>query len=131
MPKSVSKKQSKRNRNPMNTALARLSKRSKQFRQQQYSQSKLPIPHKGFLGQYGYQGVKLMPESKRHQALKRAIKGDGFRKTIGHLVLIANFTSRSDPAAYAIFKRDQEWVSMLYKKFKLNHFQKSRSVDDN
>ena len=119
--RNMQKGRSKRSKKTMNTALARLSKRSKQFRQRQSRRSKLPIPHRGFLGQYGYHGVKYMPEAARHRALKRAIKGDGYRKTIGHLVLIANFTSRSDPAAYAIFKRDQEWVSMLYKKFKLNH----------
>ena len=92
-----------------------LSNRPAKFRK-----SRLPTPHKGMLGQYGYHDVKFMTEVSRHRALKRAIRGEGFRKTIGHLVLISNYTSRSDPAAYAIFKRDQEWVSMMYKKFKSN-----------
>ena len=91
---------------------------SKMTRKSSKKRRTLPVPHQGMLGRYGYHGVKFMPEIDRHRALKRAIKGDGYRKTIGHLVLISNYTSRSDPAAYAIFKRDQEWVSMMYKKFK-------------
>lgn len=42
--------------------------------------------------------------------LKRAIKGDGFRKN--------NWAS--DPAAYAVFQRDQDGV--MYENFKLNYY---------
>ena len=97
------------------------SQKKRSQKKRSMSRRTLPIPKHGMLAKYGYHGVKFMPEEKRHTALKRAIKGDGYRKTIGHLVLIANYTSHSDPAAYAIFKRDQEWVSMKYKNFKLKH----------
>lgn len=81
----------------------------------------LPIPERGVLSQFGYSGVKDIPDYKRHSALKRAVDAYGYRKTIGHLVLIANFTRNSDPAAYAIFKNDQQYLSNLYKKYKSRH----------
>lgn len=81
----------------------------------------LPIPQRGVLSQFGYHGVKDIPDQKRHAALKRAVDAYGYRKTIGHLVLIANFTRNSDPAAYAIFKNDQQFLSNLYKNYKSRH----------
>jgi len=86
----------------------------------------LPVPEKGALGRYGYHGVKYMTEAKRHTALKRAIKAYGHRKVIGHLVLVANYSHRTDPAVYAIFKRDQEWVSGKYKQYKSKTRSKNR-----
>lgn len=81
----------------------------------------LPIPERGVLSRFGYMNVKDTPEEKRHAALKRAINEYGHRKTIGHLVLISNLVHRSDPAAYAIFKRDQEWISAMYQDYKAKH----------
>ena len=81
----------------------------------------LPLPERGVLSRHAYHDVKSLPEERRHQALKRAVKESGHRKTIGHLVLIANYTSRSDPAAFAIFKRDQEWLSNVYRDYKAKH----------
>lgn len=81
----------------------------------------LPIPERGVLSRFGYEGVKDIPDFKRQSALRKAIDAYGYRKTIGHLVLIANFTRRSDPAAYAIFRNDQKFVSDLYAKYKSRH----------
>lgn len=78
----------------------------------------LPTPHRGAMGKFGYHNVKFMPESTRHRVLKRAIRAEGHRKVIGHLVLIANYTYKSDPALHAILKSDQQWVSQLYGKLK-------------
>jgi ABC-type transporter MlaC component len=93
----------------------------------------LPIPERGVLSRYGYANVKDMPDQKRRLALKRAVDAYGHRKVIGHLVLIANYTRISDPAAYAIFKSDQEHVSRLYKDVKSkshnkSHKRRSKSV---
>jgi hypothetical protein len=81
----------------------------------------LPVPKKGALGKFGYHNIKHMEEKKRHTVLNKAIKREGYRKVIGHLTLVANYTYRSDPATHAILKRDQEWVSGLYKIYKTRH----------
>lgn len=86
----------------------------------------LPVPERGVLSRFGYEGVKDTSDVQRHTALRRAIDAYGFRKTIGHLVLIANFTRRSDPAAYAIFHNDQQFVSDWYKKYKRSHLGSTR-----
>ena len=81
----------------------------------------LPLPERGALGRWGYHNIKRLTEEKRHQILRQAIREHGYRKTIGHLTLLANYTHRTDPAVYALFKRDQEWVSRQYVDFKARH----------
>jgi hypothetical protein len=63
--------------------------------------------------------VKTLGLPQRRAALLQAVQNYGFPKTIAHLVLIANYTRRSDPSAYIIFKTDQEFLSKMYNKQKV------------
>lgn len=78
----------------------------------------LPAPERGVLSESGYHHIKTLPEPKRHRLLRRALREHGYRKVIGHLTLLANYNHRTDPAAYAILKGDQQWVSRAYEKYK-------------
>ena len=88
----------------------------------------LPIPKPGGLGKYGYRNimgkkdkngkyVKLpMTQKQRRTALARAIRIEGPRPVIGHLVLITNYNHRTNPKVAALFRKDQQWVSKVLRK---------------
>jgi hypothetical protein len=80
----------------------------------------LPRPTPGLLTQYGYSHIKSLTKSERRHALRKAIKVHGHNKIIKHLNLIANYIHRTNPTVYKLFKRDQRWISKMYKKSKKN-----------
>lgn len=120
MPKSRSNGRTSKAMQRSRTARSKRSRSSmvKRKNKSRRPMVRLPQPHKGLLTQFGYHNVKFLPEMQRRRKLRRAILELGDVPVIRHLTLVANFSHRSDPAAYAIFKRDQEWVSQQYKKQK-------------
>lgn len=83
-----------------------------------------PADH--LLSHHGYEDVKDLSLSARHNALKKTIKDvakkhgekNGYLYVIRALIARANLTKRTIPETSVLFKKDQEWVSELYKKFK-------------
>lgn len=77
----------------------------------------IPIKDDDMLGKYGYR-LKSLTEEERHEALRKAIKGEGYRAVIARLVALANVQHRTEPTYSRRAKADQEYVSDLYAKYK-------------
>lgn len=77
------------------------------------------LPNKnGDLKNFGYQNILKMNIKDRQNALKKAIIKKGHRYVIQHLTAIANLTHRTMPKFSERIKKDRDFVSNLYKKYK-------------
>ena len=77
----------------------------------------ISIIEKDVLGVFGYSVYKS--KADRHKALKKAIKKKGHFAVIKRLTALANLMHRTNPKASKAFKTDQEAVSKMYKKYKM------------
>ena len=78
------------------------------------SQKVLPKPKPNVLTSKGYR-VNKSAEA-RHKALDRVVKerGESPLSVFRHLLLIANYTTTSNPEAHAVYRRDMAWVKKKY-----------------
>jgi len=67
---------------------------------------------KGDLKKYGY-SYKL-PETRRHAALKSAVREYGPLGVYHKLNAVAKLTSSSAPSAYSAFSKDRNWIRSHY-----------------
>jgi len=70
---------------------------------------------KGNLSRFGYDHVATMPESRRHTALRAAIRIYGTMSVWRKLNAVYVYTRNTAPASSAIFKADRDWVMRLEK----------------
>jgi len=73
---------------------------------------------------YGYYNVKSLSADKRHKALLKGVKAEGYLPLIRGLTARSNLMFRTDPKASKIFKNDQVWLSKQYKKYKATRAKK-------
>lgn len=76
------------------------------------------ILKKGVLGKYGYDNLEDLNKKQRHDALKRAVKAQGYLEVIRRLTALANLNIRTNPKLSKIVRSDQKMVSKLYKESK-------------
>lgn len=71
----------------------------------------IPPLKKGTITQYGYSSNDS--DIKRHNALKKAVKGLNKSTVIHKLNAVAVLTANTNPQRSEIFKSDMEWVQQL------------------
>lgn len=69
---------------------------------------------KGGLKKFGYSQVTTMSQSRRHLALREAVKAYGPLTTWRKLNAIYIYTKKTSPASSAIFKADRDWVKTTF-----------------
>ena len=67
---------------------------------------------KGELKKHGY--AFDISESERHNALKKAVYEFGALGVFRKINAVARFSRYTNPAAYAVFKKDREWIQSHY-----------------
>lgn len=78
------------------------------------SKKVLPKLEKNVLGKYGYHDVKHMSSVERHDALKKAVKAKGVRKTYGHIIVAASYVKNTSPSTYKKMRSDVKWMHKKY-----------------
>ena len=77
------------------------------------------ILKKGELGKYGYRNITSLPSSKRHKALRRAVKSDGYLPILRRLVVIRTFNKNREHL-YEIYDDDVKWLQRNREKLENN-----------
>lgn len=72
----------------------------------------IPPLKKNALGQYGYKLNKN--QSERIKALKKAVKGQGYKSIVSRLVATANLTKTSQPQNHKKYRSDIRQLQNLY-----------------
>lgn len=83
------------------------------------SQRVLPKLEAGFLTRHGYKTKDLA--ANRRKALEKAIKATNYRKVVGHVNVLANYTKRSIPTVHRKYRADVNYM--------IKHFKPKYSVD--
>lgn len=80
----------------------------------------------GLLRQYGYD--LDVSAAKRHEALRKSVRHDGYATTIRRLNAIANYVHRSQPHNYTKYRGDMKWIQEHLRGYSLSaRRRKSRS----
>ena len=74
----------------------------------------LPKKDEGLLKKHGYS--TSLPVTKRHAAIREAMRSEGSVKVIRYLNGIANLSSVSHPSVGKILRADQRYASEVYAK---------------
>ena len=85
---------------------------------------KLWTVKEGLLGKYGYHLHDLA--SKRHNALRKAVKNESYATVIRQLNAVRNYTHRSYPANSKKYGADIKWVQNNLKQYSLSSRSRSR-----
>lgn len=68
----------------------------------------LPQPKKNGLSKYGYSTKKIMND--RREALRKAVRSEGYAYVIRRLNLLANFNENQNPRVANTMRRDISWI---------------------
>ena len=68
------------------------------------------IVDKDVLGKYGYDNIKIISTTKRHSALKKALKELKPLSVYRRLIAIATLNKNKDSEVHDILRADAEWV---------------------
>jgi hypothetical protein len=82
------------------------------------SQQKIVIDDYHDLGSYGYENVLKLSIKERRFSLRKCALAYGYDYVIKKLTALSNLTHNTQRRFSNRVKKDQEWVSALYKKEK-------------
>jgi hypothetical protein len=86
------------------------SKKSSKRDSKRDSKKVIIIVDKDVLGKYGYDNIKIISTTKRHSALKKALKELKPLSVYRRLIAIATLNKNKDIVLFDILRADAEWV---------------------
>jgi hypothetical protein len=90
------------------------SKKSSKKGSKRGSKKVIIIVDKDVLGKYGYDNIKIISTTKRHTALKKALKELKPLSVYRRLIAIATLNKNKDIEVHDILRADAEWVKKNY-----------------
>jgi hypothetical protein len=86
------------------------SKRNSKKGSKRNSKKVIIIIDKDVLGKYGYDNIKIISTTKRHTALKKALKELKPLSVYRRLIAIATLNKNKDSVLFDILREDADWV---------------------